>query len=203
MPTGKSGVCGALGAQAAFKQRSQGKARLEIWGIGHGEAHQKHVRHVCDSGYVEIQRLVERRDAACRARKKRGHTIRVLRAAGPRVDRGRREGRGPAWCANNVHQEGEKTAGDWPHDTRAGGTHLEHGAHVCDFGRVKAQWLVKRLRVLPSRKEGIRIGVLEAKGMAQVGVMARAAGGTRNICSMFVTLEVSQLEMSELKFSRR
>ena len=37
-----------------------------------------------------------------------------------------------------------------------GGAHLKHLVHVRDAGRVEAQWLVKRLRVLPSRKVGMR-----------------------------------------------
>eukprot|EP00964_Phaeocystis_antarctica_P065163 scaffold39268_cov62-Phaeocystis_antarctica.AAC.2 len=38
------------------------------------------------------------------------------------------------------------------------GAHREHGAHVRDAGRVEAERLVKRRRVLPSRKEGVRCG---------------------------------------------
>ena len=40
-----------------------------------------------------------------------------------------------------------------------GGAHKEHGVHVRDLGRVEAQRLVERRRVLPSRKEGMRCGV--------------------------------------------
>ena len=36
--------------------------------------------------------------------------------------------------------------------------HEEHAAHVCDVGRVEAEWLVERVRVLPSRKEYVRCG---------------------------------------------
>ena len=36
------------------------------------------------------------------------------------------------------------------------GAHVEHVLHGCDLGRVEAQRLVERRRVLPSRKEGIR-----------------------------------------------
>ena len=34
--------------------------------------------------------------------------------------------------------------------------HVKHPAHVRDAGRVEVQRLVERLRVLPSRKEGMR-----------------------------------------------
>eukprot|EP00964_Phaeocystis_antarctica_P014599 scaffold8064_cov24-Phaeocystis_antarctica.AAC.1 len=36
------------------------------------------------------------------------------------------------------------------------GAHKKHPAQRCDAGRVEAQRLVERRRVLPSRKEGIR-----------------------------------------------
>ena len=38
------------------------------------------------------------------------------------------------------------------------GAHVEHLVHARDAGRVKTQRLVERLRVLPSRREGIRCG---------------------------------------------
>ena len=38
------------------------------------------------------------------------------------------------------------------------GANVEHAVHVRDAGRVKAQRLVERRRVLPSRKEGLRCG---------------------------------------------
>eukprot|EP00964_Phaeocystis_antarctica_P138311 scaffold102996_cov48-Phaeocystis_antarctica.AAC.1 len=41
-------------------------------------------------------------------------------------------------------------------DRARGRAHVEHVFHGCDAGRVEAQWLVERRRVLPSRKEGIR-----------------------------------------------
>eukprot|EP00964_Phaeocystis_antarctica_P057080 scaffold33736_cov50-Phaeocystis_antarctica.AAC.4 len=39
------------------------------------------------------------------------------------------------------------------------GAHVEHVEHGCDLGRVEAERLVERRRVLPSRKEGVRCGV--------------------------------------------
>eukprot|EP00964_Phaeocystis_antarctica_P109358 scaffold73841_cov52-Phaeocystis_antarctica.AAC.2 len=38
------------------------------------------------------------------------------------------------------------------------GAHCEHAAHIRDAGRVEAQRLVERRRVLPSREEGVRCG---------------------------------------------
>ena len=47
------------------------------------------------------------------------------------------------------HKEhaGEGLIGDWGR-----GTHIKYDAHVCDFGRVKAQRLIERGRPLPSQK---------------------------------------------------
>eukprot|EP00964_Phaeocystis_antarctica_P086461 scaffold54754_cov65-Phaeocystis_antarctica.AAC.3 len=39
------------------------------------------------------------------------------------------------------------------------GAHPEHVAHIRDAGRVEAERLVERRRVLPSRKAGVRCGV--------------------------------------------
>ena len=50
-----------------------------------------------------------------------------------------------------------------------GGAHVEHDFHGGDIGRVEAQRLVERRRVLPSRKEGIQ-------GRRRVGWQARACG---------------------------
>ena len=38
------------------------------------------------------------------------------------------------------------------------GAHLEHGPHARDLGRVEAERLVERRRVLPSRKVGMQCG---------------------------------------------
>ena len=95
------------------------------------------------------------------------------------------------------------------------GAHLEHVAHVRDLGGVKAQRLVERRRVLPSRREGhIRSGAGLRAGRREVGGLeggggasgmhgerpdsrllgARArVGRTWNICFMVMTLEVSKL----------
>ena len=137
------------------------------------------------------------------------------------VRAGRREGLG---CGGGTQ---EACTGMWP-DSRLGGqgharrTHIEHGVHVCDAGGVEAQRLVEGVRFLPSRREGMRCGgercepevgrawcgVVAARQAACTGEMARlkawgprARGErTKNMPPMFVTLEVSQLEMSALKF---
>ena len=57
----------------------------------------------------------------------------------------------------------------WGLGTR--GAHREHAAHVRDLGRVEAERLVERRRVLPSRKAGKRCGKRYDPGGA------RALGG--------------------------
>ena len=100
------------------------------------------------------------------------------------------------------------------------GAHVEHVAHVCDAGCVEAERLVERRRALPSRKAGVRCGKRcgpgggralsggDAIGMCTgrarlkaVGARARAER-TWNMRYIFVTMEVSQLEMSALKFRK-
>eukprot|EP00964_Phaeocystis_antarctica_P058049 scaffold34414_cov60-Phaeocystis_antarctica.AAC.4 len=66
----------------------------------------------------------------------------------------RQAGRGGA--ATQAACTGRAPAEGWGRGTR--GAHPEHVAHVCDAGRVEAQRLVERRRVLPSRKEGMRCG---------------------------------------------
>ena len=62
------------------------------------------------------------------------------------------------------------------------GAHVEHGMHVRDLGRVEAQRLVERKRVLPSRKEGhtmrgkVRAGEVGGRGVAAAQA-ACARGG--------------------------
>jgi len=71
------------------------------------------------------------------------------------VRAGRREGVGWGRDACGVHGEGP-TQGCGTQGTR--GAHPEHEAHVCDLGRVEAERLVERGRVLPSRKAGMLCG---------------------------------------------
>ena len=88
--------------------------------------------------------------AACRVE---GHAIRG-EVYGP-------EGTGArAWGSGGRKRPargGPATEGLGGHGTR-GRAHAEHLAHVRDAGRVEAHWLVEGLRVLPSRKQGLRLG---------------------------------------------
>jgi hypothetical protein len=128
-----------------------------------------------------------------------------------------REAGGPGVvAAHKRHAQGcpNSRPGGQGHARRA---HEEHGAHVRDLGRVKAERLVERRRVLPSQRESMRCGArcepgggrawgggiasgMHGEGPTQ-GLGARArAERTANMPYMFVTLDVSQLEMSALKF---
>ena len=110
------------------------------WTLGgtarEGAAHVEHIVHVRIPGRVETQRLVERRRLLPRV------TPRHMRRA--TQGGGRREG---VWGA---------CGGRWRCTQRArrsrldiGHAHLEHPAHARDAGRVEAQRLVERRRLLP------------------------------------------------------
>jgi hypothetical protein len=119
---------------------------------------------------------------------------------------GRREGVGSGGASGMDGKAPESRLGG--QGTRR--AHLEHGAHGRDLGGVKAQRLVEGVRVLPSRREGMRCGARcgsgggrawgsgGASGMdgkapeSRLGGRARA-GRTDNMPCMFVTLEVSKL----------
>eukprot|EP00964_Phaeocystis_antarctica_P083862 scaffold52794_cov50-Phaeocystis_antarctica.AAC.3 len=77
------------------------------------------------------------------------------------------------------------------------GAHVEHPVHVRDAGRVEAERLVERRRVLPSRKAGVRCGARcgPGGGRAWAGSSARRACAerTENMRYMVVTLDVSKL----------
>ena len=96
------------------------------------------------------------------------------------------------------------------------GAHPKHTIHVRDLGRVEAQWLIERTRVLPSYKGGICeargevrtcrqagmgrrpkrhiLGVgPPTKGWVKVGDPQVCAERTSNMLSMVVTLDVSKL----------
>eukprot|EP00964_Phaeocystis_antarctica_P079779 scaffold49742_cov60-Phaeocystis_antarctica.AAC.5 len=97
-----------------------------------------------------------------------------------------------------------------------GGAHVEHEPHVCDAGRVEAQRLVERRRALPRvERRAYRAGrgaareAAEDRGASSVqeGLDCRLGAGhgeerTENMPPMFVTPEVSQLEMSALIFCK-
>eukprot|EP00964_Phaeocystis_antarctica_P045271 scaffold26050_cov53-Phaeocystis_antarctica.AAC.2 len=96
-----------------------------------------------------------------------------------------------------------------------GGAYVEHADHACDAGGVEAQQLVERRRVLPRVKRraygavrGAEYREAGAGGRSwctqRVGEGSTVDGEqeerTKNIWLMSVTPEVSQLEMSSLKF---
>ena len=111
-------------------------------------------------------------------------------------------------AARAVYREGSN-CGDW----KAGhGAHGEHGGHGCDIGRVETQWLVERLRILPSPKgrgakgkacERGRRGpgegrVRDVGGASSVQEACLEMGGkgterTANMLDMVVTLGVLRL----------
>eukprot|EP00964_Phaeocystis_antarctica_P045660 scaffold26294_cov60-Phaeocystis_antarctica.AAC.2 len=95
-----------------------------------------------------------------------------------------------------------------------GGAHEKHVVHARDAGGVEAQRLVERRRALPRvERRAYRAGRGAAREAAddraassvQEGLDCRLGAGhgeerTQNMPYMFVTPEVSQLEMSALKF---
>ena len=58
--------------------------------------------------------------------------------------------------------------------------HLKHAVHVRDAGRVEGQRLVKRPRVLPSRKEGMYDA---GRGVGREGAGCRAAAAAQAVCT--------------------
>ena len=65
------------------------------------------------------------------------------------------------------------------------GAHREHGVHVRDLGRVEAERLVERRRVLPSRKAGMRCG----KRCGPGGVRALGGGDASGMCTGMARLK--------------
>ena len=85
------------------------------------------------------------------------------------------------WCAPAVCMCVWPTAREWGQKAQAK-AHLEHAAHVCDAGGVKAQRLVESIRILPSPKGGIRQGD-DACGTRRCGTEGRAnQQRTRRAC---------------------
>eukprot|EP00964_Phaeocystis_antarctica_P010953 scaffold6018_cov51-Phaeocystis_antarctica.AAC.4 len=87
------------------------------------------------------------------------------------------------------------------------GAHIKHAVHGCDFGRVETQRLVERRRALRCR--GRDCGSENTAARSAQGDRGVYSGGwrfracperTENISCMVVTLDVSQLEISALKF---
>ena len=94
-----------------------------------------------------------------------------------------------AWgdgSASGVHGEGPTQGCGGAQGTR--GAHVEHAVSVRDAGRVEAERLVERPRVLPSRKVG-----MHREGPTQ-GCGPRAhAERTENMFAASVTLDMSKL----------
>ena len=139
---GRGATCGPGGGRACGGGGGASRAMtVEAAGRGTCGAHHKHVLHGCDAGRVEAEQLVERR----RGLPSRKGSIGRGATCGP--------GGGRAWGAAAAAQ-----AGRWEDPTveAAGkgtrGAHPKHGLHGCDAGRVEAQRLVERRRLLPSRK---------------------------------------------------
>ena len=110
-------------------------------------------------------------DASCRVER------RACDAGGERG--GSREAGGPVvWWRHTGGMHGDGlTQGSGAKGTR--GAHEEHVAHGRDAGRVEAQRLVEGIRVLPSRREGMRCGG-ERCGLGSG--MAWCGGGTQEAC---------------------
>eukprot|EP00964_Phaeocystis_antarctica_P130451 scaffold94312_cov54-Phaeocystis_antarctica.AAC.2 len=215
LPSRKQDVrCGARCGPGAGRAWAGGSARAactargpgcEGWGgLGHVRgAHVEHGVHGCDAGRVEAQRLVERR----RALPSQKEGVRCRARCGP--------GAGRAWAGGSARAactaRGPGCEG-WGGLGHVRGAHVEHLLHGCDAGRVEAQRLVERRRVLPSRKEGVRCRARCGPGAGRRGSAAAherqarqegpavkagraraCAERTANMENMLVTLEVSKL----------
>jgi len=169
--------CGLGGREGVGRRRrkrhARGKARLKASGPqGTRGAHSEHQVHGRDLGGVKAQRLVERRRGLPSRRE--GHAmrgeVRARRREGVRRRRRKRHARGGR---PDSRREGQGTRG----------AHCEHAVHVRDAGGVKAQRLVERLRVLPSRREGHamrgEVAGREAGGGEAAAAQAACSGEAR------------------------
>ena len=161
-----------------------GRARLKAsGGQGTRGAHVEHGMHVRDLGRFEAQRLVER----LRTLPSRNEGIRRGAWAGMRDGvwgavaaqagctgkvRLKAGGQGHARCGPEAgvrRTAAAQAACTGRARLKAGGqgtrgAHVEHLMHQYDLGRVEAQRLVERPRVLPSRKEDFRCGARCGQG---------------------------------------
>ena len=126
---------GAAGGGRPRRTQRAGEGATAGWGQGTRAAHEEHPPHGSDLGRVEAQRLVE--------------SLRVL----PSRREGTYDAGRPRWggmvgrrrCKR--HARGGPDTRSWrPGHARA---HLKHAFHGCDAGRVEAQRLVERRRILP------------------------------------------------------
>jgi hypothetical protein len=157
-------------------QRLQSKSSSECGQKAQAEAHIEHSAHGCDAGGVKAQRLVERhrslpspRGATDRG-KTRGTEMWHTEREGRNTQRARRA-RGPAReCGQKAQAEAQAEA------------HIEHSAHGCDAGGVKAQQLVESSRTLPSPKGASDRGKRVARkcGTQREG---RISSSARGVCA--------------------
>jgi len=154
-------------ARRRRKQRAEAEdPSVEAAGRGTRGAHHKHVVHARDAGRVEAERPVERRRGLpSRKGKHKTSGDKAGRDAG---------GRGRGGGASSVQAE-NPTVEAAGRGTRGG--HLKHVRHARDAGRVQAQRLVERRRVLPSQKEKHKkSGERRAGTREGVGAEAAQAG---------------------------
>jgi hypothetical protein len=159
---------------------------------------------------LEVSKLSGWLKACARCRVQREHPIEGRRVwhGEEMAQRGKGESAAHVACVRVWPSSGVGAEG------AGGSAHLEHGAHVCDAGGVKAQRLVESIRILPCPKGTSDRGTTRVahgdvahrgKGesaahtrracVAQLGSAGRRRRGkrTRNIQRMSVTLEVSKL----------
>ena len=189
---------------AATQVACTGRARLKGCGGqgtrgAHSEQHSEHAVHGRDLGRVEAERLVERLRAL--PSQKAG-----MRDGEKYIRPGRREGALGGGDTSGVCTRRDRLKAGGGQGTR--GAHVEHGPHGRDLGRVEAERLVERLRVLPSRKAGMAhamwgevqpgrcegvVGGGDASGTHGEGPAWARAERTRNMRHMVVTLDVLKL----------
>jgi hypothetical protein len=136
-------------------------------------AHEEHVAHGHDAGGVKAQRLVEGPRGLPSRRE-------GMRCGGERCASREAGGPGVWWRHDKRHARGiGPTHGLGAKGTR--GAHAEHVVHGRDAGGVEAQRLVEGLRVLPSRREGMRCGGGEVRAGRREG--PGCGGGTQAACT--------------------
>jgi hypothetical protein len=153
---------GASAAQAACRQRSR------LWRRLAGARAERTQNMQCMITTLDVSKLSGwlNADAACRVKRE---SIKRAATGGP--------GGGRAWARRRRKQRagrGPKCGGGWQ-GTR--GAHAKHVLHGRDAGRVPAQRLVERRRVLPSRKgRHKKSGDRRAGRREGVGAAAAQAG---------------------------
>jgi hypothetical protein len=91
---------------------------------------------------LEVSKLSGWLKALAPCRVQRGHPMEG-NACGTEMWHSRRKGESAAWVFGPARECGQKAQAE---------AHIEHAAHGCDAGGVKAQRLVESIRVLPSPK---------------------------------------------------